>query len=226
MTKSNDVSIPILIEDNKDSNNLMKTVETLMKQAQNNDGSISEMKIFVNNQINKESNNEGKIIVNNQNNKESNNEGKMIVNNQINFPGKKAFINEQIMLKKDPNKDPNAPIETKQSPKALFTEIMNAEKIDVCFLVDCTGSMTPYINMVKSTLNNIVEKLKMKFKLFEMRVSFVGYRDHADGDYRITCLPFTDNVEAFKSFVSDVKTGGGADQCEVSKNRHKYIITI
>jgi hypothetical protein len=193
MTKSND--IPILIEDNKDAN-LMKTIENLMKNTQSNKDSNNEMKLVTELNLNGE-----KLT--------------LVLSNQIDFPEKKNFINEQIVLKMDPNQDLNAPIETKQSPKTLFAEIIKAEKVDVCFLVDCTGSMQPYIDMVKSTLNNIVDKLKMKFKSFEMRVSFVGYRDHADKDYRITCLPFTENIEIFKSFVSNLKAGGGADQCEV-----------
>lgn len=97
---------------------------------------------------------------------------------------------------------------------SMLAEIMNAEKVDICFLVDCTGSMKPYIDEVKQTLNKIADKLKLKFKSFELRCSFVGYRDHADLKHRIVLLPFSNDIEQFKSFVTDIRAGGGGDLCE------------
>ncbi len=96
----------------------------------------------------------------------------------------------------------------------LFNQMIKAEKVDLCFMIDCTGSMKPYIDKVKSTLNNIVNKLKLKFSSFELRLSFVGYRDHFDQENRVTYLKFVDNIETFQEFLSNIKAKGGQDQAE------------
>ena len=50
-----------------------------------------------------------------------------------------------------------------ESRKAELDEIVKqmreARQLDLCFLVDVTGSMDPHINGVKKSIRNIVEKL-------------------------------------------------------------------
>ena len=81
-------------------------------------------------------------------------------------------------------------------------------------MVDATGSMASYIDQVKSVVQNLVTKISNKFQNFSAQFAFVGYRDYGDGADRITCLPFTINLDNFRSFVSNVKATGGADECE------------
>lgn len=96
----------------------------------------------------------------------------------------------------------------------LFQDLKNSEKVDICFMTDCTGSMSGYINEAKTVIHRVVDRLSKKFKDFELRCSFVGYRDHSDGPNRVTVLPFTENKDNFKSFVTTVSAQGGADECE------------
>lgn len=98
----------------------------------------------------------------------------------------------------------------------IFLRLKDAESVDLCFLIDCTGSMNIVINGVKDILHKIVNKLTSRFADLKIRCSFVGYRDHNDGDKRITLLPFTTNIDKFKSFVSGVEAvgHGNADICE------------
>lgn len=96
----------------------------------------------------------------------------------------------------------------------IFYELKQAEKVDICFLVDCTGSMDSYITETKLVIHKIVDKLKTLYADFKLRVAFVGYRDHSDGNDRVTVFPFNSDIDAFKSFVSSVKATGGDDQCE------------
>ncbi len=96
----------------------------------------------------------------------------------------------------------------------LFFDLKNAEKVDICFLLDCTGSMSSYINQAKSVIHDVVNRLKTRFKDFELRCSFVGYRDHCDGAKRVTVFSFNKNADSFKSFVNGVAATGGGDECE------------
>ena len=91
----------------------------------------------------------------------------------------------------------------------LFHDLKNAEKVDICFLLDCTGSMASYINQAKTVIHDVVNRLKCKFRDFELRCSFVGYRDHCDGANRVVVFPFNSNEDAFKSFVNGVAATGG-----------------
>ena len=85
--------------------------------------------------------------------------------------------------------------------------------VDVAFLVDCTGSMDTYIQETKIDIQGIMTNIMDRFEN-RIRVAFVGYRDHGDGPLRIECLGFTENVEKFKRFVSNVPATGGNDAPE------------
>ena len=96
----------------------------------------------------------------------------------------------------------------------LFRDLKRAEKVDICFLIDCTGSMSTYIREVKSVIHKVVNQLSTKFQDFALRFAFVGYRDHGDGAGRVGVFKFSDGADAFKSFVDTVTATGGADECE------------
>lgn len=78
--------------------------------------------------------------------------------------------------------------------------------VDICFLMDCTGTMTPFISAAKAQITKILDAATFKFEgNTEMRVAFVGYRDH---DYpqaqRIQVMDFKRKADAqtLKDFVS------------------------
>ena len=96
----------------------------------------------------------------------------------------------------------------------IFAELKKAEKVDICFMLDATGSMASYIAEAKNVIHRIIDKLKARFQDFELRASFVGYRDHGDGPNRVTVYDFDQNVDSFKTFVASVVATGGQDQCE------------
>jgi hypothetical protein len=89
-----------------------------------------------------------------------------------------------------------------------------AQAVDLCFLVDCTGSMSSYIQGVKEKIQTIVEKSKKMLPDLNFSVAFVGYRDHCDGDARITVLNFTASILEFQSFMGSVAATGGGDAPE------------
>ena len=106
-------------------------------------------------------------------------------------------------------------LEIKQTKIAnLFAELKKAEKVDICFMLDATGSMSSYIAEAKNVIHKVIDKLKQRFQDFELRAAFVGYRDHSDGPKRVTVYDFDQNIDSFKTFVSNVEATGGQDQCE------------
>ena len=45
----------------------------------------------------------------------------------------------------------------------LFDTMKRSQTIDLCFLIDCTGSMDPYIAQVKMKIDDLVDHCKMTF---------------------------------------------------------------
>ena len=96
----------------------------------------------------------------------------------------------------------------------LFFELRMAEQVDICFMVDCTGSMSSYINEAKTVVHRVVEKLSKKFQDLKLRCAFVGYRDHCDHGDRVEVMRFTSDKDAFKARVTSVNATGGGDEAE------------
>ena len=97
--------------------------------------------------------------------------------------------------------------------ETLAKLIIDNSSLDVAFMVDCTGSMSKYINQTKENIEFIVNSIKEEFEN-KVKIAFVGYRDHGDGDNRIECLSFTEDVGEFKEFVEGIKATGGRDRTE------------
>ena len=89
-----------------------------------------------------------------------------------------------------------------------------AQAVDLCFLVDCTGSMASYIQGVKEKIQTIVEKSKRMLPDLNFSVAFVGYRDHCDGANRTVVSNFTTSILEFQSFMGSVQATGGGDAPE------------
>eukprot|EP01040_Poterioochromonas_malhamensis_P017008 gene17008-19452_t len=62
--------------------------------------------------------------------------------------------------------------------RELEDQIRHAASLDVLFLVDCTGSMNPYINKVKTKIKEFVADIIKMHTSVSLRLGFVGYRDH------------------------------------------------
>lgn len=97
---------------------------------------------------------------------------------------------------------------------ASLAEIMlKAEQLDLCFLVDCTGSMDPYVMAVQKGIHDILQVVGSEFQALSCRLAFVGYRDY-DDDPRYSVLNFTHDEAAFLRFVESAKCFGGFDTAE------------
>ncbi|CAF0748197.1 unnamed protein product [Adineta ricciae] len=81
---------------------------------------------------------------------------------------------------------------------------------DICFLVDCTGSMSTYITAVKTQITQLTDTITAMFDA-RIRLAFIGYRDINEN---IDQLDFTDKTDSFKTFLDGVQASGGDDICE------------
>uniref|UniRef100_A0A914QHB4 VWFA domain-containing protein n=1 Tax=Panagrolaimus davidi TaxID=227884 RepID=A0A914QHB4_9BILA len=94
----------------------------------------------------------------------------------------------------------------------------SARNIELCFLLDVTGSMQPHIDECRDSIKQIVEILKPTKTKYAgiaklLRLSLIGYRDHCD-EKQFEILNFTESPEEFREFVSSVPADGGGDQPE------------
>lgn len=74
---------------------------------------------------------------------------------------------------------------------------MIADKIDVVFCIDATGSMGSYINESKAAITNLVKEFSTRSKQAQFGV--VAYRDHTES-----------TMTSFLTKVGDLTTGDGA----------------
>ncbi len=96
-----------------------------------------------------------------------------------------------------------------------LNQIKLSMEVDLCFVLDCTSSMEPYIAAAKDSIIQVSEYVKYVIPNIKLRVGFCGYRDHCDGNERIQIFNFTDSYKTFKTYISEnVPAFGGGDAPE------------
>ena len=93
-----------------------------------------------------------------------------------------------------------------KEPAKLIEFIPN---LDVCFMLDCTGSMQSYIDRAKNKIKDIIEEVKEQYPSSEIHVGIVGYRDFDNPQFEI--LQFTPNIPVARDFIDKIRAFGGAD---------------
>eukprot|EP00026_Physarum_polycephalum_P008691 Phypoly_transcript_08787.p1 GENE.Phypoly_transcript_08787~~Phypoly_transcript_08787.p1 ORF type:complete len:391 (+),score=66.47 Phypoly_transcript_08787:177-1349(+) len=85
--------------------------------------------------------------------------------------------------------------------------------IDVCFLMDCTGSMGSFISAAKEKILEIITKVETIEPTSIMRVSFVGYRDYGDGALQHEKVDFVEkaSMEVIRTKLAACPATGGGD---------------
>lgn len=83
--------------------------------------------------------------------------------------------------------------------------------LDLVVLMDCTGSMKPWVSQAKDSIISIVQDVKKDHTNAHVRVGFVAYRDFYDGSNRLQVKDLTDDIEAVRKFIGSLKAFGGGD---------------
>jgi len=87
--------------------------------------------------------------------------------------------------------------------------------VDVCFMLDCTGSMGSWMAAAKDHLTGIMEGLREDAGVGNVRVAFVGYRDYRDPD-RVMVAGFAPLKDCARvvAVIEQQRPSGGADEPE------------
>ena len=87
--------------------------------------------------------------------------------------------------------------------------------VDVCFMLDCTGSMGSWMAAAKEHLSGIMQGLRDDAGVGNVRVAFVGYRDYRDHD-RVVVADFAPLKDCARvvDVIGQQCASGGADEPE------------
>jgi hypothetical protein len=108
-------------------------------------------------------------------------------------------------------------VEKTKAKKKLLTgldeRLKEASSLDLCFLLDLTGSMAGHMTATKNEIQTLVNSLPTVYPDIPIRLAFVGYRDHCDGSQRISIAPFgkVGEVGQFKTKLAGEPATGGGD---------------
>lgn len=84
--------------------------------------------------------------------------------------------------------------------------------IKLCFLIDCTSSMSPWITEVGKQVVNIIHTTSKKYPDAVLKVACIGYRDYGDPEQFII-WNFTTPIKA-EYMIQNIRAEGGSDDAE------------
>lgn len=86
------------------------------------------------------------------------------------------------------------------------------QKLDLVFVMDCTGSMGSYIQAAKQNIQNIVGRLSSQ-EGYDLRFGLVAYRDHPPQDQTFVskAFPFCVALQQMQANLRTLSANGGGD---------------
>ena len=91
-------------------------------------------------------------------------------------------------------------------------------KVQICFCVDVTGSMSTYITQTKRAIEKMMENFKTRTHFLDYEFSFLGYRDYSDERstflFRQCDFKNHHNVDEIIRFIEKTDATGGGDTPE------------
>ncbi len=86
-------------------------------------------------------------------------------------------------------------------------------RIEVCFVLDTTGSMSGLIEGAKQKIWSIANEIASAKPTPDIRFGLVGYRDRGD-DYVVKTHPLSDDLDAVYMKLNEFRADGGGDTPE------------
>lgn len=93
-----------------------------------------------------------------------------------------------------------------------LTNMEPRTRVKLAFVLDCTGSMEPWIHAAKTKIGEMVDKVTSEHTEADVEVALVGYRDYDDRE-RFVIVDFT-TPEAVMERLRNVEAEGGGDEAE------------
>src|SRR5262245_27801867 len=91
-------------------------------------------------------------------------------------------------------------------------------RIEVCFVLDTTGSMGGLIEGAKQKIWSIANEMISAQPTPELKLGLIGYRDRGD-EYVVKSFNLTDNIDAIYAHLREFQAGGGGDSPESVNGR-------
>ncbi len=82
--------------------------------------------------------------------------------------------------------------------------------LDIIFLLDATGSMSDEIEQLRTTIDNVAQRLDELPSRPNVRLGLTHYRDQGDA-YVSETFDLTDNIDDFRDALNGVQADGGGD---------------
>lgn len=86
-------------------------------------------------------------------------------------------------------------------------------RIEVCFVLDTTGSMSALIEGAKQKIWSIANEIIAAKPTPEIRIGVIGYRDRGD-DYVVKAFSLTNDIDAVYANLGSFRAAGGGDTPE------------
>ena len=86
-------------------------------------------------------------------------------------------------------------------------------RIEVCFVLDTTGSMGGLLEGAKQKIWSIANEMISAHPTPELKLGLIGYRDRGD-DYVVKSFGLTDDIDAIYGHLREFQAGGGGDAPE------------
>ena len=86
-------------------------------------------------------------------------------------------------------------------------------RIEVCFVLDTTGSMGGLIEGAKQKIWSIANEMISAQPTPELKLGLIGYRDRGD-EYVVKSFSLTDDIDAVYGHLREFQAGGGGDTPE------------
>ena len=86
-------------------------------------------------------------------------------------------------------------------------------RIEVCFVLDTTGSMGGLIEGAKQKIWSIANEMISAKPAPELKLGLIGYRDRGD-EYVVKSFQLTDDIDSIYGHLRDFKAEGGGDEPE------------
>ncbi|MEZ4884506.1 MAG: VWA domain-containing protein [Chitinophagales bacterium] len=109
------------------------------------------------------------------------------------------------------NKD-KATASTAMADNSLEAQL---NQVDVCFVIDTTGSMGGFINAAKAQLLKVLERLSANNDI-NLQIGLVEYRDHPpqDKSFVTRIYPLTADLKKMQMNINKLQPSGGGDAPE------------
>lgn len=112
---------------------------------------------------------------------------------------------------------------SQQLAKVKTTLDNDSPAVDLCFMLDCTGSMSAYILMSCNKIKDIIKQVNEIYPKSEIRIGIVAYRDHGDrGQHEV--FHFLPSADKAKQFLDKLQASGGGDTPEDINGAFQQVI--